>query len=278
MEGGIHVSIKAEQITQFLGVPITNTLLMSWVVVVVLALLAFSVNRGIKLVPGKLQLILEMMVGGVLGFIETTLESKDLARKYFPFITTIFLFIFTANMLEFIPGVGSIGLLAHQAVDAAAAAHNSGATSSIAQAVASASAGSVEKIEFIPLLRSTNTDLNVTLALAIISFLTIEISGIVIVGFFKYFSRFFNFHSPIMFFVGLIEFVSELIRLISFSFRLFGNIFAGEVLLAVATFFLPFVGPVPFMAFEVFVGFIQAAIFSLLTLFFLKLAVTDTAH
>ncbi len=258
MEGGIHVSIKAEQLTQFMGVPITNTLLMSWVVVVLLALVAFSVNIGMKLVPGKLQLLLEMMVGGILGFIETTLESKELARKFFPFITTIFLFIFTANMLEFIPGVGSIGLLAHQAVDAAAAG-GKGA-------------------EFIPLLRSTNTDLNVTLALAIISFLTIEISGIVIVGFFKYFSRFLNFHSPVMFFVGIIEFVSELIRLISFSFRLFGNIFAGEVLLAVATFFLPFVGPVPFMAFEVFVGFIQAAIFSLLTLFFLKLAVTDTAH
>ena len=258
MEGGIHVSIKAEQLTQLMGVPITNTLLMSWVVVVVLALVALSVNRGIKLVPGKLQLIFEMMVGGVLGFIETTLESKELARKFFPFITTIFLFIFTANMLEFIPGVGSIGLLAHQAVDAAAA--GGGHT------------------EFIPLLRSTNTDLNVTLALAIISFLTIEISGIVIVGFFKYFSRFLNFHSPVMFFVGIIEFISELIRLISFSFRLFGNIFAGEVLLAVATFFLPFVGPVPFMAFEVFVGFIQAAIFSLLTLFFLKLAVTETAH
>ena len=259
MEGGIHVSIKAEQLTELMGVPITNTLLMSWIVVVVLVTIALLVNRGMKLVPGKLQLILEMMVGGVLEFMETTLESKELARKYFPFITTIFLFIFTANMLEFIPGVGSIGLLAHQAVDAAAA-------------------GAASHTEFIPFLRSTNTDLNVTLALAIISFLTIEISGIVIVGFFKYFSRFLNFHSPIMFFVGLIEFVSELIRLISFSFRLFGNIFAGEVLLAVATYFLPFVGPVPFMAFEVFVGFIQAAIFSLLTLFFLKLAVTETAH
>ena len=230
MEGGIHVSIKAEQLTQLMGVPITNTLLMSWVVVVVLAALALSVNRGIKLVPGKLQLILEMMVSGVLEFIETTLESKELARKYFPFITTIFLFIFTANMLEFIPGVGSIGILAHQAFDAANATGAS-ATTSVAHALVGA--GSVEKAELIPLLRSTNTDLNVTLALAIISFLTIEISGIVIVGFFKYFGRFFNFHSPIMFFVGLIEFVSELIRLISFSFRLFGNIFAGEVAISI---------------------------------------------
>ena len=107
MDGGIHVSIKAEQLTQFWGVPITNTLLMSWVVVLVLALIVFMVNRGMKIVPGKLQLILEMMVDGVMGFIETTLESKELARKYFPFITTIFLFIFTANMLEFIPAAAA---------------------------------------------------------------------------------------------------------------------------------------------------------------------------
>ena len=247
MDGGIHVAIKAEQLTQWMGVPITNTLLMSWVVVLVLALIALSVNIRLTLVPSKLQLLFEYMVEGVLGFIETTLESKALAKRFFPLIVTLFLFIFAGNMLEFIPGVGSIGFF-----------KKSG--------------------EFIPLLRSMDTDLNVTLTLAIISFIVIEVSGILIVGFFKYFSRFFNFHSPIMFFVGLIEFVSELIRLISFSFRLFGNIFAGEVLLAVAIYFAPYLAPVPFMAFEVFVGFIQAAIFSLLTLFFIKLAVTEAAH
>ncbi len=262
MEGGIHVAIRAEELTRFMGIPVTNTLLMSWVVVFVLAILSFRIRAKISVVPSKLQLLFEMLVENVMEFIQTTLESKDLARRYFPLITTIFLFIFTANLLEFIPGVGSIGFIAREAN---AAAH----------------AG-----EFIPLFRSMNTDLNVTLALAIISFAVIEISGIVMIGFFKYFNRFVPFQAfkhgigsgLIAMFVGVIEFVSELIRLISFSFRLFGNIFAGEVLLSVVTFFVPFLIPVPFMAFEVFVGFMQAAIFSLLTLFFIKLAVTEAAH
>ena len=262
MEGGIHVAIRAETLTHVLGVPLTNTLLMSWVVVIVLTILALSIRRKISMVPSKLQLLFELLVENVLDFIQTTLESKELAKRYFPLITTIFLFIFTANLLEFIPGVGSIGILAREATAVAG------------------------KTEFIPLLRSMNTDLNVTLALAIISFLVIELSGIVVIGFFKYFNRFVPFQAfkhgigsgLISMFVGIIEFVSELIRLISFSFRLFGNIFAGEVLLSVVTFFVPFIIPVPFMAFEVFVGFMQAAIFSLLTLFFIKLAVTEAAH
>ncbi len=265
MDGGIHVAIKAEQLTQWMGIPITNALLMSWVVVLLLCTFALLTRYRLKLVPSKVQLTLEMMFEGVFDFVADTLESKELAKRFFPLITTIFLFIFTANMLEFTPGVGSIGFLARQAATIA---------------------GENPHTEFIPLFRSMSTDLNVTLALAIISFLVIEISGILMIGFFKYFHRFLPVgafkhgigNGFIMLFVGIIEFVSELIRLISFSFRLFGNIFAGEVLIAVATYFAPFILPVPFMAFEVFVGFIQAAIFAMLTLFFIKLAVLEPAH
>jgi len=252
----IHVSIKAGVLTHWFGIPITNTLLMSWVVVIVLVTFAFIMRSKLKLIPSKMQLLMEILLEQILQFMENTLESKVLAMRYFPLIVSLFLFIFIANLFEFIPGIGSIGVLANE-VNEAAGEHGTG---------------------FTPLLKSMNTDLNVTLALSLISFLVIEISGIVMVGFFRYFSRFFNFQSPIMFFVGIIEFVSELIRLISFSFRLFGNIFAGEVLLSVVVFFVPFIMPVPFMAFEVFVGFMQAAIFSLLTLFFLKLAVTEVTH
>lgn len=253
--GGIHVAIAAETLGTFLGVPITNTLLMAWAVVAALVVFAVLINRRLALVPGRAQSLLELMVDGVAEFMETALESKELARRYFPLIVTIFLFIFIGNLFEFIPGVGAITY--HSANGEAA-----------------------------PLFRSMNTDLNSTLALAIISFLVIEISGIVMIGFFKYFHRFLPVgafrhgigNGLISLFVGIIEFVSELIRLISFSFRLFGNIFAGEVLLAVIAFFVPVLLPVPFMLFELFVGFIQAAIFALLTLFFIKLAVTETAH
>ena len=259
---GIHVAIKAEQLTEWMGIPITNTVLMSWVVVCTLAILAFVLYRRLSLVPSKFQLLFELLLENVFDFIVSTLESKQLAKKFFPLIVTIFLFIFTANMLEFVPGVGSIGFITDRATVTG------------------------EHTEFVPLLRSMNTDLNVTLALSIIAFFVIEISGILMIGFFKYFSRFLPFSAfkhgigtgLISFFVGIIEFISELIRLISFSFRLFGNIFAGEVLIAVAVFFAPYIAPVPFMAFEVFVGFIQAAIFAMLTLFFIKLAVTETAH
>lgn len=262
---GIHVAIAAEQLTEWMGIPITNTVLMSWLVVLVLCGLTFLLHFRFSLVPSKLQALFELLLENVLEFVETTLENKVLARRFFPFLVTIFLFIFTANLLEFIPGVGSIGLIAREAHTAASIA---------------------DKTEFIPLFRSMNTDLNVTLALSLIAFFTIEVSGIIMVGFFKYFSRFVPFsafkhgigNGLISLFVGIIEFASELIRLISFSFRLFGNIFAGEVLLMVVTFFVPFIIPVPFLVFEVFVGFIQAAIFALLTLFFIKLAVTETAH
>ena len=144
-----------------------------------------------------------------------------MARRFFPLLTTIFLFIFTSNLLEFTPGIGSFGIY-----------HSWGG-------------------EFIPLFRSVNTDLNVTLMLAILSFLVIEISGIVVIGAWRYGGKFLNFrHGFIGFFVGIIEFFSELARIISFSFRLFGNVFAGEVLILVVV-FLPFVAPVPVMMFSI---------------------------
>lgn len=247
---GIHIALAAEKITTVWGIPITNTLITSWIVMAVLTLLAIFISRNLSLRPSKLQVLFESLVEFVLDYIEKTLESKKLARAYFPLLVTLFLFIFTANALEFTPGIGSIGFF-----------HEVGGEQS-----------------FTPLLRSVNTDLNVTLALTFIVFAVIELSGVFIIGFFKYFRRFINFSSVMGFFIGIIELFSEIARLISFSFRLFGNIFAGEVLIVVVTSFVPFFVPVPLMLFEVFVGFIQAAIFSLLTLFFIKLAITDTAH
>lgn len=213
---------------------------MSFIVVVFLFILAFLVNKRIVLLPGRLQTILEMLVGYVYDYVEETLGEKDAARKFFPLIASFFLFILAGNMIQFIPGIGSIGFFEHN--------------------------------EFIPLLRSLNTDLNVTLALALIAFFAIEYAGISELGGLNYAKKFVNFKSPLDFIVGIIDLFSELARLVSFSFRLFGNIFAGEVVIAVIIFFVPVVLPVPIMLFEVFVGFIQAAIFSLLTLFFIKIA------
>ena len=126
---------------------------------------------------------------------------------------------------------------------------------------------------FIPIFRGGNADLNTTLALAILTMTLVQFFGIFAIGLWKYAGKFINFkEGPIGFFVGILEIIGEFSRIISFSFRLFGNIFAGEVLLAVITWLLPYVGPIPFYGLEIFVGFIQALVFSLLTLVFVNMA------
>jgi F-type H+-transporting ATPase subunit a len=248
-EGGIHIALAAEKLGQFLGIPITNTLITSWVVVGLLVIVGLIIGNKTKLVPSRLQLLFEMAFEYVYDFVAQILESRELARKYFPLLMTIFLFIFIGNILEFTPGVGSITY--HTAAG-----------------------------ETVPLFRSMNTDLNVTLALTIIVVTVIELAGVFALGLWRYAGKFINFRGRsigerlLNFMVGLIELVSEAGRLVSFSFRLFGNIFAGEVLIGVAVFFVPYILPVPLMAFELFVGFIQAAVFAMLTLFFIKIAIT----
>ena len=245
-ESAIHVVLKAEELFNFFGLPITNSLLMTWLTMAIVITFAFFFGRSIKTIPGKLQAGIEWAFEGVIGYMEETLGTRALAVRFFPLIATIFIFVFVANELAFIPGDGSV-LWDGQ-----------------------------------PFLRAPAADLNFTLALAIISFLTIELTGIFTLGALKYGGKFVNFSSPVNFAVGIIELVSNLGRLVSFSFRLFGNIFAGEVMIVVAIYFMPYLLPVPLMAFEVFVGMIQAVVFSMLTLFFIKLAIMephgDEAH
>lgn len=241
---GISVTLKPYVVGEILGVPLTATLITTWVTMFILLAVAILVRYRLATVPGKLQNTFEILIGGVYQYMADVLESQKLARTYFPLVMTIFIFVLALNWVGLLPGVTAFGL-----VD--------------------------ESGHMKPLLYPAATDLNITLAFAIIAFLTIEIAGVLTLGFFKYAGKFINFSSPLAFIIGLIELISELARLISFSFRLFGNIFAGKTLLVVIMFFVPYVVPVPLYAFEVFVGFIQAFIFSILTLFFIKLAVAE---
>lgn len=241
MHEGISVVLKAEQLGSVFGFPITNSLIMAWVVMVLLIGFAYFFGKSLTLIPGRLQAGVEWLFESALVYMTEVLESEKLARRFFPLVATIFLFVAFINELEFFPGVGSVGF-----------AHAS---------------------EFLPLLRAPTTDLNFTLALAIIAFFVIEVTGIAVLGFFNYARKYVNLKSPVGFAVGLIELVSNLGRLVSFSFRLFGNIFAGEVMVLVAIFFLPYVLPAPLMGFEMFIGLIQALVFAMLTLFFIKLAI-----
>jgi F-type H+-transporting ATPase subunit a len=241
-ESGIHVALAPEQLGTIAGVPITNTLVTTWLTMAILIGIAYAVRRNLTVVPGKTQVAFEEIITAAKKFFTQTLEDEGKATKYLPLLLTLFLFIAVANTLNVLPGLGSIGFT-----------HDG---------------------HFTALLRGVNSDLNTTLALTIVSVFVIQFSGILALGLFKYAHKFINFSSPINFFVGLVELVGELARFVSFAFRLFGNIFAGKVLIAVLIFFVPYIVPVPVLAFEMFVGVVQALIFMLLTLFFLKLAVT----
>lgn len=246
MNEGLHIALSAQRLGEVWGIPVTNTLLTAWIVMAGLLVLAFLVGRNPKLIPGRVQNVFEMLFDYVFSYMEETLGNRDLARRFFPLIMTIFLFIFAANIFEFLPFMEALRVNIHG--------------------------------QSIPLLRSVNTDLNVTLALALIVYFVIEVTGVVVLGFFRYGSKFVNLKDGVLGLgIGLIEFVSNLARLISFSFRLFGNIFAGGILIAVAIAFVPVVLPVPLMLFELFVALVQAAIFALLTLAFIKIAITE-AH
>ena len=244
--GGISVHLSPYVLGHVGGLPITATLVTSWLAMLILIVFAWSVRQRLREIPGKFQSMVELVVGGMFDFVANTLENKELARKYFPILMTIFLFLLVMNWVGLLPGVTSVGFW--------------------------------EDGHLVPLLYPPATDLNITLAFTFVSMAVIEFAGIVALGAFKYGGKFINFSSPINFIVGIIELISELGRIVSFSFRLFGNIFAGKTLLVVAIFFVPFILPVPIMIYETFVGFIQAGVFMFLTLIFIKLAVAEPHH
>jgi len=230
-----------------------NTMVMAWLAVGVLILLALATWRTkYKKVPGRFQCFMEMLVEGFFDFFQSIVQDRKQTRRFFPLVATIFIFLLTANWMGILPGVGSI-------------------------TIEGIEEGHLTKI---PIFRSMNADVNMTLAVALISVIATQLFGIAVLGVFPYASKFFMapWRDPIGSFVGILEFVAECAKIISFSFRLFGNIFAGEVLLVVISFLIPYLAPLPFLGLELFVGFIQALVFALLTLVFLKMAVTAHAH
>ena len=245
MQEGISIHLAPLALFHIGTIPVTNTLITAFTVSALLILFAFFASRSLTLKPSGFQAMLELLITYPYDLVRDTLGNERLAERMFPLIMTIFLFVLSVNWFGLLPFVASIGVIENVR----------GAP------------------ELIPFFYPGATDLNLTLALALIAFFAIEIAGIVTLGTLKYVGKFITFKSPLAFMVGIIELISELVRLISFSFRLFGNIFAGKVLVLVIMLFVPLILPVPFLAFETFVGFIQAAIFALLTLFFTKIAV-----
>ena len=234
----MHVSIKPEVIFHIGNFSVTNTLITAWAVVILIIALSFLVYRGLKQIPGRKQAAAELIVEKLLGFMETVAGDTRTARRFFPIVATIFIFVLAANWVGILPGVGSIGFFEKIG----------------------------EETEFAPLFRSAYSDLNMTIALALIAVTLSHFFGIISVGFWAHVKKFINPKSPIDFFTGILEIVSEFAKILSFSFRLFGNVFAGEVLLVIISFLVPYVVPTPFLVMELFVGLIQALIFSVLAM------------
>ncbi len=220
---------------------VTNTILNTLFVDAVILGGVFYLNKHIKKIPGMFQNIMEMLIEAFYDITETI--SGENAKKIFPFFMSFFLFILIANWSGLIPGNGSIGLK------------------------------SEEGSNLVPIFRNATSDLNVTLALALVSVFATHVLSLKTIGIREYLSRYFSLN-PINLFVGILEIVSEITKVISLSFRLFGNIFAGEIVLVTIGSLFAFVFPIPFMALEIIVGLVQALVFSMLTMVFMTILMT----
>lgn len=261
-------TLFAEPIFNIGGLTVTNSLLNTWLVVLIVVAISLLVKFKIKMIPRGLQNIVEMIIEGFLGLFDSVTGSREKSLHFFPIVFSFFLIILLSNWMGLLPGVGSIGKIAsedgHQV--------------------------------FVPFFRGGTADLNSTLALALLGVIASHIFGIVSVGAWNYFNKFVNikafleipgkirkdpmiiFVNPIKAFVGLIEIIGEIAKVASLSFRLFGNIFAGEVLLASMAALFAFGVPIPFMFLEIIVGLIQALIFAMLILTYLTIATTAEEH
>jgi len=240
-------TLAAEKLFQIGPLPITNTLLTSWVVTLILIGFATLVSKNIAMVPKTIQNLAEAALEPLYDLTESLAGEKT--KTFLPYVASFFFFILLGNYFGLLPGVGTIGV------------------------------NTIEngKVVFIPLFRSINSDLNTTLALALVSVIATHYLAIKYLGLSGYLGKFFNLN-PIFLFVGLIELVGEFTKVASLSFRLFGNIFAGETVLATAsTKLFAFFVPIPFYFLELIVGFVQALIFAILTLVFMVI-LTESSH
>lgn len=289
---GLHISISAEPIAHVGGLSITNSMFTSLIVSAILIIFAVLVRSKLSNTskPTGLQNLAEWIIESLHGLIYSTTGDLKKTRLFLPFIASFFLFIILNNWIGLLPGVGTITVNKSgevpveifQETESSGLTNNQ--TTSVVYAneevveedlgeglVAEAPAAQTHAPAKVPVLRPGSADLNTTIALALISVLLTQVFGLKFqsVGYLK---KFINFSSPIMFFVGILELISEFAKIISFAFRLFGNIFAGEVLLVVLGALIPVVIPMPFYGLELFVGFIQALVFSMLSLVFFNMA------
>ena len=229
-----HIVLAPEILGHIGTLPVTNTMLVSWITSTLLVILAIFATWKVRAVPAGLQNFFELVIESGLQITEDVAHKK--ARTFFPWVMTFFLFIITANWLGLFPGFATISY------------------------------------HHLPLLRSINSDLNMTLGLALLSTFITHFYAIKFLGLKDYLGKWFSLRMfGVFLFVGILELVGEITKIVSLSFRLFGNIFAGEVVLSTIAGIFAFIVPLPFYFLEIIVGFVQAAVFMMLTLVFMSL-------
>jgi len=237
----MHISFAAETLVQIGVFKVTNALTNTLIVDAIIIAISFIIVKNIKLIPGLFQNIIEMIIQTFYEMTESVAQEK--AKLIFPYFMSFFIFILLSNWTALLPGVSSIGFF--------------------------------EDHKLIPLIRGATSDLNTTLGLAIVSIVATHIMSIKTVGIKDYLSRYISLN-PINLFIGILEVISEITKVISLSFRLFGNIFAGEIVLLTVSGIFAFLFPLPFLTLEIIVGLVQALVFSMLTMAFM--AILTTPH
>ncbi len=259
-----EITLYAEPVAHIGTFAITNALITSWVAVVIIVIIALAVKLHLKKIPGKFQHVMEIVYEQGLALADQVTNNRAKSQKVFPIVISIFFFVLINNWLGILP-VGGFGLVeTHHGLSS-----------------------------FIPFVRSGTADINTTIALAVMAVIGANVFGIVTLGIWKMFNKFVNLKAlasipgkirkdptivvvaPITFFVGLLEIIGEFAKIASLSFRLFGNVFAGEVLLASMAALIAYFVPIPFLFLEILVGVIQALIFSMLTLVYFTVASDD---
>ncbi len=264
------VPVQADQLFTVANVPVTNSMINAWIALALFLALAVALRKPANGAPRGIRNMAEAVLEFMLGFMDQVTGDRAKSRKFFPVVGALFLFILVSNWMGLLPGVGTIGFWAES--------HGSA--------------------HLIPLFRPATSDLNMTLAMGLSAVVVSHIFGVATIGFFKHANKFIQlgtfwkavtgfrgkkvgkyvidvFVAIVELGVGLIELVSEVAKVVSLSLRLFGNIFAGEVLIHVMMGLIAFIIPLPFMAMEVIVGVVQALVFSMLTLVYLTIATAE---
>lgn len=238
----LNISLSPEILFQIGSFPITNTLIGSFFISGIIIILVLILNKNLKKeTPGKLQNFVEFLMSSAYDFVVSIMGDEKRGKKIFPLAFTMFIFILISNLITFIPGQAAITF-------------------------------SREGGESISIFRAVMADYGMVFVMTIITVILIQIVAIAVHGPFGYLKKFLNFKSPLGFFLGLMDIVGELAKIVSLSFRLFGNIFAGEVLGMVMLFLAPFFIPLPFLFLGLLSAVVQAFVFAVLTIVFVKLA------